>query len=552
MDAIPHPSTDAGPPHAVLAAIRGRLDEIQRQKSIWPHDFPCFAAEGLVIRSKDAAPRQFRLNSVQRKLDQIIENQKAETGMARAIVVKARQLGISTYVSGRFYHRTRYTRGIRCNIMTHRDDATRNLMGMVKRFYENDPDPPDVALNNADTLTFAHDSGFTISTAGALTSGAGRSFTFQLAHLSEMALWQNPAEHLDNVLNAVPHAPDTEVLIESTAQGASGPFYAMAMEARRGEIPFELVFLPWHEHDEYRIPPPEGWQPGPAVAELAELYDLDRSQLYWAEMTNTLRARMEGLDDGDLCWRFRQEYPSNIDEAFRAGRKGGFIPASTVAAARRRENPYQADMPLILGCDFATGGGGGDTEMPTARSDDALGAEDGDANVFISHRGRAKGRELYERFRDRDTMSVAARLQAAIDRLQPARVFMDRGGGGAAVYDILAARGYGRVMELVDFGTAARPADKRQYRNKRAEMYGEFRRWLADGGDIPDDDELEAEITAPWVAREDEQGLLLAPKREIRAKLKMSPDGADACVLCHAATVRASTGRYYLGGSGGR
>ena len=93
-------------------------------------------------------------------------------------------------------------------------------------------------------------------------------------------------------------------------------------------------------------------------------------------------------------------------------------------------------------------------------------------------------------------MSVANRLQADIDRLLPAKVFMDNGGGGAAVYDFLCNRGnYGRILELVDFGSSAKPVDVRKYRNKRAEMAGEMREWLVDA-DIPDDPLLETELTA--------------------------------------------------------
>ena len=159
-------------------------------------------------------------------------------------------------------------------------------------------------------------------------------------------------------------------------------------------------------------------------------------------MKNTDRAAMDGDSSDELSWRFKQEYPSTADEAFRAGRTGGYIAASVVAAARARRNPHQGEMPLIFGCDFACGGGGGDEEHPTAaQSDDVEGSEEGDANVFIARRGRCAGKELYERFKDRDTVSVANRLQADIDRLLPAKVFMDKGGGGAAVYDFLCNRG---------------------------------------------------------------------------------------------------------------
>ena len=189
--------------------------------------------------------------------------------------------------------------------------------------------------------------------------------------------------------------------------------------------------------------------------------------------------------------------------------------------------------------------------LTASKSDEMEGSEDGDANLFIAKRGRVLGTELYERFRDRDTISVTNRLQADIDRLRPARVFMDRGGGGAAVYDLLCHRGYAQVLELVDFGSAAKPVDQRKYRNKRSEMYGELRDWLQDG-DIPDDPLLETELTAAWVHREDESGLVLAPKREIRKKLKLSPDGADAAALTFAAPVRSGMGEVRVGGSSRR
>ena len=105
-------------------------------------------------------------------------------------------------------------------------------------------------------------------------------------------------------------------------------------------------------------------------------------------------------------------------------------------------------------------------------------------------------------------------------------------------------------MELVDFGMRARAVDERRFRNKRAEMHSDFRDWLAEGGDVPDDDLLEAEITSVWVHSEDEQGLTLAPKRLIRSKLGLSPDGLDACVTTLAAPVRTRSGPIIVGGAG--
>ena len=480
------------------------------------------------------------LNSVQEELHADLENQLAETGMIRAIVLKARQMGVSTYTGARFYHRMRHSEGYRSLIMAHREDASKNLAQMVHRYHDLDADQPRAQFKSVDQLVIENDSGITISTAGAQATGAGRSFTFQLAHLSELGFWQNAADHMNAVLRAVPDVPGSEVIIESTANGASGPFYTIWQAAMQGVGRFKPLFYPWFMHTTYQLAPPSGWHPGEAVRELAERFDLSAAQLYWAETKNAEIAALDGEPVDTLAWRFVQEYPSTPEEAFRAGRTGGYIAPSVVAAARRRRNVFQPDMPLVFGCDFATGGGGSDAEYIGAeqeRERGLEGGEEGDANFFIDRQGRSAGHRFADRFRDRNTISVANRLQARIDEHNPDRVFMDKGGGGASVYDILCQRGYARVLELVDFGRSARPIDQRRFRNKRAEMWGLMRDWLQDG-DIPDDDLLESEITGPWVKQEDEMGMLLASKREIRQKLHLSPDGGDALATTFAAPVR--------------
>ena len=356
------------------------------------------------------------------------------------------------------------------------------------------------------------------------------------------------------LMRTVHKVAGTEVIVESTANGSSGVFHSIASFARQGIGDYTLLFFPWFDHDDYRGDPPAGWKATEAFREIGARFELAPDQLFWAQATNAQMAIEDGEDPDELCWRFQQEYPSTIDEAFRAGRKGGYIKGSMVAAARSRRNPHQADMPLVFGCDFATGGGGENSEYTSAEqlSGSAADAhsqdtEGGDSNVFMSMRGRVMGGEIYERFKDRNSVSVADKLQRHIEELRPARVFMDRGGGGAQVYDTLCSRGYGRSLELIDFG--GKSADP-GCRNKRSEMHKNFREWLKDG-DIPDDPLLESEITATWVMREDESGLLLAPKREVRQKLKVSPDGSDACILCKASPVRSRGGRpVQLGGAG--
>jgi hypothetical protein len=101
-------------------------------------------------------------------LHRIIEEQKARTGRARIIVLKARQLGISTYIAARFYKNTTSNPGLRTIIIGHEKPASKNLFQLVKRFHEHMPDDmrPSTGTSNAEELIFDNiDSGYLVSVA---------------------------------------------------------------------------------------------------------------------------------------------------------------------------------------------------------------------------------------------------------------------------------------------------------------------------------------------------------------------------------------------------
>lgn len=482
-------------------------------------DFAHYASRSLWIRPKSGGIAPFRLNAVQSRLHESAEAQLAETGRVRAIVLKARQPGVSTYVEGRFYWKVTHRFGVRAFILTHRDQATRNLFTIAKRFHENCPDLVRCAIraSNAHELEFGLlDSGYRVGTARA--AGVGRSDTIQFFHGSEVAQWSAAEEHAAGVLQAVPDADGTEVWLESTARGAGGLFFNMWQAAERRENGYGAVFIPWFHHEDYRTAPPDDWLPPPSFAEYGALHGLAPDRLFWAFRKNAELAGADGLSTEEPCWRFRQEYPADAGEAFRAGREDAFIRPELVLRARHFTAPSQAHAPLVLGCDFARG----------MR----------DWNWFIDRRGRACGRAVNERFHSGDIEDIAGKLARIIDRVKPAMCFLDTGGGGAAVYDVLKARGYGGRMCLVNFGAGAR--DQRRYANRRAEMWGEMRDWLADAGgaDLPDDNVLDAELTAPGYRTNANQQIVLEDKESIRARIGGSTDGADALALTFAEPVR--------------
>ena len=91
-------------------AIRQRLKD----------DFVHYAEKNLKIRTKSAKVEPFVLNKAQKHIHERVEEQLKKTGKVRALILKGRQQGCSTYVSGRCYWRTTHTKGIRSFILTQR------------------------------------------------------------------------------------------------------------------------------------------------------------------------------------------------------------------------------------------------------------------------------------------------------------------------------------------------------------------------------------------------------------------------------------------------
>ena len=495
-------------------AIRQRLKD----------DFPHYAAKCLKIRTKRGAIAPLALNTVQAKLHERIESQRARTRRVRLLVLKARQPGVSTYVAGRFFWRVTHRNGVRAFILTHEDRATTNLFGMAKRFYDRCPPlvRPQVKASNAKELDFGQlDSGYRVGTAKA--TGVGRSDTIQLLHGSEVAFWANAEEHAAGVLQAVPDEDGTEVILESTANGMGGLFYDMCRAAERGEGAYELAFIGWQDHDEYQEAPTPGWQPPPAFAEYQELHGLTDPQVYWAWRKNQELAVAIGADPSEICWKFRQEYPATAQEAFQAGGHESLIRSELVLLARQQTLPEPVDQtPLVLGVDVARGGE--------------------DKTRIIDRHGRRYGYRINRTVDSDDLMQVAGIVAQEIERLQPDKVFVDATGGyGAAVYDRLKELGYRRIVAAVDFGgRSLRPDD---YANKRAEIWAALRDHLAEAGgcDLIDDEELHRHICAPGYRFDSSGRLVLERKEDLKKRLGFSPDAGDAAALTHAQPVRKAT-----------
>lgn len=300
-------------------------------------DFLYYAAHCLKIKTKLATTEPLALNQAQRYVHEQIDAQLAATGKVRALVLKGRQQGVSTYVQGRYYWRTSQCKGLRAFILTHEQEATNNLFAMACRYHDLAPDAvkPAIDASNAKELLFSGlDSGYKVGTAG--SKGVGRSSTIHLFHGSEVAFWPHAKTHLAGVLQAVPDAPGTEVILESTANGVGGVFYDLWQQAERGEGEYQSIFVPWFWQAEYTKPLLAGFEPSEKELQLVRAYGLSNGQLMWR------RTKIAELNGETL---FKQEYPCTAKEAFIfSGRTVFDQTALQVAKLECYKQKYRADI----------------------------------------------------------------------------------------------------------------------------------------------------------------------------------------------------------------
>jgi len=130
-------------------------------------------------------------------------------------------------------------------------------------------------------------------------------------------------------------------------------------------------------------------------------------------------------------------------------------------------------------------------------------------------------------------------VAAAYQEHRADAVFVDGGGVGGGVVDRLRQLG----VPVVDVQFGAKSDNNYgavesgiAYANKRAEIWGSLREWLAHGA-IPDDAQLQAELTGPqygFVDREGRNAILLESKKDMKGRGLASPDLADALALTFA------------------
>lgn len=322
-----------------LVKVTKTEKEISKHFARCYEDFPYYARNNLKVRTKPGKLVNFNLNEVQLAVEEIEKDIINSGRLIRIYILKARQEGISTWSTGKFFWKVTTSSNKSAVIVTHEPAATRNLFDMQKRYYKHlEPEfKPQDKRNNVKLLQFNNDDDTGLdSSIGVATAGVkdfGSSQTINFLHISELAKWprENESDLLLSLFQCVPRVKDSAVIIESTAKGASGEFYKgfnacrfqYTLYCENKKVKWKMtinenaskassyssIFIPWFVLSEYREPVDKDFLLTKEEEIISKKFYLDNEQLSWYRSILV-----------DECKRDEnkrdQEYPMTAKSAF--------------------------------------------------------------------------------------------------------------------------------------------------------------------------------------------------------------------------------------------
>lgn len=310
----------------------------------------------LRVRDKNGYIVPLEANRAQRQFEQRRGRQN--------IVLKARQMGVSTWIAGRFFLKTICRPGTLTVQIAQNRDAAEKIFRMVHRFYEQLPEGLRegvlrVSRANAGQLQFPElDSEYRVESAADVN--AGRGMTIQNLHCSEIAHWgKDAATTLAGLRAAL--APGGELMLESTPNGAYGCFYDEWQRAE--EMGMVRHFFPWWMEEAYRSVPVAESEWSEQERELATMHGLSAEQIGYRRHLRAsfgVLAQQEYAEDANACFLASGNCVFDVQSIQKRAKEVG-------EPLLRRKNdqlwiwyPPQPGKRYIAGIDAAGGGVDGD------------------------------------------------------------------------------------------------------------------------------------------------------------------------------------------------
>lgn len=281
-----------------------------------------------------------------------------EHGKVRALILKARQMGSTTYNLAEFFHKTVFSEHIQSLIVGPDDDTSRYFMGMYESALDFMPwwmRPRTKTKNTGQHINFDEKDESLRATRPGLkswvyadnakkSSGVGRGKTFNRAFMSELAFWDNGSQ-LSKSLFPTFNTPDGFYIMESTANGRNDYWHNLWRRAEAGKIDWHPIFIPFYRREvTYSMPikPGVNFELSEEETDLRERTLKRDSYLIKDEVINWMRNRKEefiATDPAGTDQLFYQEYPLEAEDAFQNQDVSAFSRKAINRLQKRTTNP---------------------------------------------------------------------------------------------------------------------------------------------------------------------------------------------------------------------
>lgn len=279
------------------------------------------------IINKEKKDQVLIFNSAQEELYEEIRRCKKDKKPAYFLILKARQLGMSTFTENFGMTLNVMYPNQSMFIMTQEQDASDQLYSMSHYTYENFPSwlksNASIVKDNQSMMLLTNGSKLQVMVASANAKGTGRGQTFTYAHLSEFDWWGgNVMQTLNGVLSAC--TEDAIVIIETTANGCGNfkKLWDRAVERKNNgqETLWNPLFFAWFQDSKYESDYYEEITLDKEEKQLIEIFKKDKHTKdmpyeQWIRKLIWRRRKIELACNGDINL-FHQEFPSTPEEAF--------------------------------------------------------------------------------------------------------------------------------------------------------------------------------------------------------------------------------------------
>ena len=272
------------------------------------------------IKDKYGKEIRFRMNRAQRRFH--------EERHCRDIILKARQLGFTTYIQIDMLDDCLFNETFSAGVIAHnREDAQSFFKDKIKFAY--DGLPPHIQT----TVTAKTDSANELELNNGSrirVSSSFRSGTMQYLHVSEYGkvCAKYPEKAREIKTGAFPAiAAGNKIVVESTAEGRIGEFFDMCQVAQKAallgtpltDLDFKFHFFPWYDDDGYTLKPDNVI----ITSQITEYLDEQEKNL-GVKLTDGQRAWYQKTRD-TLGDDMKREHPTTPEEAFEQSIEGAYF-----------------------------------------------------------------------------------------------------------------------------------------------------------------------------------------------------------------------------------